>query len=93
MMVKHFKPGSGSEHALILAYVMGVSTNTSLDINSLIETKQPAKQFEDLVHSLNSCARKTASEQKKTTHDKIQKLCEEGKFGAKKCEQMLAELK
>jgi len=93
MMVKHFKPGKGSEHALVLAYVSGSSKNTALDPNSLIDPSQPGKQFMTLARNLNSCAADEALKNTKATKGKIEELCEEGKLDAKRCQKILADLK
>lgn len=93
MMVKHFTPGKGSEHSLVLAYVAGSSKNTSLNPNSLIDPSQPRKQFMALARSLNSCAKTVAQDNSNATKSKMEELCEQGKLDAKRCEKILADLK
>ena len=93
MMVKHFKPGKGSEHALVLAFVSGVSTETILDPESLLDPNEPRKQFTALARNLNECAETAAQENTLATRNKIAELCENGTLSEKKCEETLAKLK
>lgn len=92
MMVEHFKPGEGSEHSKVLAYVAGSSTRTTLDPNSLIDPNRPSQQFMALAQNLNSCAANTAQKNNNATKVKIEDMCEQGKLDAKRCRKILADL-